>query len=85
MGIVIDKTLGNQEIVIKPLGNYMGVTKYIAGATIMGDGKVALILDIASIVLEEGMKDTLAYEDHRNEMYAEKLLGMTSFYLGDEE
>ena len=46
VGIVIDKTLGNQEIVIKSLGKYMGEPKYITGATIMGDGKVALILDV---------------------------------------
>ena len=57
VGIVIDKTLGNREIVIKSLGKYMGTPKYIAGATIMGDGKVALILDVGSIVKEEGAKD----------------------------
>ena len=60
VGIVIDKTLGNQEIVIKSLGKYMGTPKYIAGATIMGDGKVALILDVGSIVKEEGAKDVTA-------------------------
>lgn len=85
VGIVIDRTLGNQEIVIKPLGKYMGVTKYISGATIMGDGQVALILDVGTIVLEEGMKDTLLEEQRKEILYDEKLIGMTSFNLGDEE
>lgn len=85
VGIVIDRTLGNQEIVIKPLGKYMGATKYIAGATIMGDGRVALILDVGTIVLEEGLKDTTSYENAVETVRAEKLIGMTSFKLGDEE
>lgn len=85
VGIVIDQTLGNQEIVIKPLGKYMGSPKYIAGATIMGDGKVALILDVGSIVIEEGTKDMAPMNQEKETIHAEKLIGMTSFKLGDEE
>ena len=44
-GIVIDDLTGQQEIVIKSLGKYMSKCKYISGATILGDGEVALILD----------------------------------------
>ncbi len=48
-GLVIDGINDTQEIVVKPLGKQLkGVTCY-AGATIMGDGKVALILDVAGI------------------------------------
>ena len=85
IGLVIDQTLGNQEIVIKPLGKYMGSPKYIAGATIMGDGKVALILDVASIVLEEGVKDSIPYNQSLATNQHEKVIGVTSFYLGEEE
>ncbi|UTW69583.1 chemotaxis protein CheW [Anaerobacillus sp. HL2] len=42
VGLIIDETLGNQEIVIKPLGKYVGNPRYISGATIMGDGNLAL-------------------------------------------
>ncbi len=44
-GLVIDELLGQQEIVIKSLGKYIKQCKYISGATILGDGEVALILD----------------------------------------
>lgn len=54
IGLIADKTLGNQEIVIKSLGRYIGSPPYIAGATIMGDGSVALILDVSSVVRDEG-------------------------------
>ncbi len=44
-GLVIDSLMGQQEIVIKPLGKYIKNVKIISGATILGDGEVALILD----------------------------------------
>lgn len=49
-GLVIDKLLGQQEIVIKPLGKYMRVPKMISGATILGNGEVALIIDSNTLV-----------------------------------
>jgi len=49
IGLVVDKLIGNQEIVVKSLGSYVGKIKGISGATILGDGGVALILDIISI------------------------------------
>jgi two-component system chemotaxis sensor kinase CheA len=42
---VVDKLMGQQEIVIKSLGKFIGKSKLISGATILGDGEVALILD----------------------------------------
>ncbi|ERM92311.1 chemotaxis protein CheA [Caldanaerobacter subterraneus subsp. yonseiensis KB-1] len=41
----VDDLIGQQEIVIKPLGKYLSNVKVIAGATILGDGQVALIVD----------------------------------------
>ena len=45
-GLVVDRLMGQQEIVIKSLGKYMNNNKIISGATILGDGEVALILDV---------------------------------------
>lgn len=44
-GLVVDDLIGQQEIVIKSLGKYINKCKFISGATILGDGEVALILD----------------------------------------
>lgn len=44
-GLVVDGLIGQQEIVIKSLGKYLGSVKAIAGATILGNGGVALIVD----------------------------------------
>ena len=49
-GLVITKLLGQQEIVIKPLGKYIKVPKMISGATILGNGEVALIIDSNTMV-----------------------------------
>ena len=49
-GLVIDNLLGQQEIVIKPLGKYINIPKIISGATILGDGGVALIIDSNSLI-----------------------------------
>ena len=44
-GLVVDELIGQQEIVIKSLGKYITKCKIISGATILGDGEVALIID----------------------------------------
>ncbi len=49
IGLVIDDLMGQQEIVIKPLGKYTNKCKLISGATILGDGEIALILDTNAI------------------------------------
>jgi len=49
-GIKVDELIGQREIVIKSLGEYLGTIHGIAGSTIMGDGKVVMILDLAEIV-----------------------------------
>jgi two-component system, chemotaxis family, sensor kinase CheA len=49
-GIKVDGLIGQKEIVIKSLGKYLGNIEGIAGSTIMGDGKVVMIADIAEII-----------------------------------
>jgi two-component system chemotaxis sensor kinase CheA len=48
-GLVVDAINDTQEIVVKPLGTTLTKLPYFAGATIMGDGRVALILDVSGI------------------------------------
>lgn len=49
-GLVVDKLIGQQEIVIKSMGKYVSKCKFISGATILGDGEVALILDANALI-----------------------------------
>ncbi|MBR5799947.1 MAG: chemotaxis protein CheA [Lachnospiraceae bacterium] len=49
-GLVVDELMGQQEIVIKSLGKYISKCKIISGATILGDGEVALILDANALI-----------------------------------
>ncbi len=49
IGCAVDKILPQRDVVIKSLGGYLGSIKGVAGATILGDGRVALILDIRSV------------------------------------
>jgi len=49
-GIKVDKLIGQKEVVIKSLGNYLGTIEGIAGSTILGDGTVVMILDINEIL-----------------------------------
>lgn len=49
-GLVVDNLIGQQEIVIKSIGKFINNNKIIGGATILGDGEVALILDVNTLV-----------------------------------
>lgn len=49
-GLVVDNLIGQQEIVIKSIGKYINNNKIISGATILGDGEVALIIDANTLV-----------------------------------
>ncbi|SCX08654.1 two-component system, chemotaxis family, sensor kinase CheA [Lachnospiraceae bacterium YSD2013] len=49
-GLVVDELIGQQEIVIKSLGKFVSKCKFISGATILGDGEVALILDANALI-----------------------------------
>lgn len=50
VGFVVDQLIGQEEVVIKPLGKMLHGTAGMAGATITGDGRIALILDVPSML-----------------------------------
>ena len=49
LGLAVDHFIGEQEIVMKPLGSYMGTIRGLAGATILGDGRIGLLVDVAAL------------------------------------
>ena len=54
-GLIVDKLLDSEEIVVKPLGRHLKQCRGYAGATIMGDGRLALILDISNLARMAGL------------------------------
>jgi two-component system chemotaxis sensor kinase CheA len=52
IGLIVDGLVGEQEIVIKPLGQLVGDVAGISGAAILGDGSVALIVDVAALIAQ---------------------------------
>ncbi len=61
-GIVVDALHDSEEIVVKPLGRHFKDCSCLAGATILGDGHIALILDIAGIAVKQELRG-----DHKEE------------------
>ena len=49
-GLLVDELIGQQEIVIKPLGKYLSNIRYLSGATHLGNGSISLILDVNSLI-----------------------------------
>lgn len=49
LGVNMDRFLGQEEVVIKSLGSYLGTTEGVAGATILGDGRIRLIIDLIGL------------------------------------
>jgi two-component system chemotaxis sensor kinase CheA len=50
MGIIVDRLIGQEEVVIKPLEDYLQENSGFSGATILGDGRISLILDIYELI-----------------------------------
>ncbi len=50
VGLLVDQLIGQEEVVIKPLGAMLQGTRGLSGATITGDGRIALILDLPSLI-----------------------------------
>ncbi|MCT1902268.1 chemotaxis protein CheA [Oceanobacillus sojae] len=50
IGLIVDELIGQQEVVLKSLGNYLGEVFAVSGATILGDGEVALIIDPNALI-----------------------------------
>jgi len=59
-GLCVSAVYDTQEIVVKPIGRQLKSLGMYAGATIMGDGRVALILDVAGLAREQGIDASLA-------------------------
>ncbi len=76
-GLVVDGISDTQEIVVKPLGKQLKGVNLYAGATIMGDGRVALILDVLGIgqrsgVLAESREQTRDTQTHKAQVETEE-------------
>jgi two-component system chemotaxis sensor kinase CheA len=52
VGLIVDGLVGEQEIVIKPLGHLVGDVDGVSGAAILGDGSVALIVDVSALIAQ---------------------------------
>ncbi len=59
-GVGIDEVLDTEDIVVKPLGEYFEELGFLSGATILGDGDIALILDISGLARLSGMQNSQA-------------------------
>jgi len=68
LGVMVDTLIGQEEIVIKSMGDYLQGIEGIAGATIRGDGRVTLIVDVAALMeMAKGIKvDVRASNDNQN-------------------
>lgn len=64
LGLIVDSLVGQEEIVIKSMGEYLQGIEGIAGATIRGDGGVTLIVDVAALMqIAKGVKSSAMQDD----------------------
>lgn len=80
-GLVVDTLNDAEEIVVKPLGKHLKECRGFAGATIMGDGKVALILDVARIGEISNLKTEHNYKQFETISGSEKAQGIENAFL----
>ncbi|MBE9566868.1 MAG: chemotaxis protein CheW, partial [Proteobacteria bacterium] len=57
VGLIVESLVGEQEIVLKPIGDALGDVPGLSGATILGDGTVALVLDVASLMDQAWLRE----------------------------
>jgi two-component system chemotaxis sensor kinase CheA len=74
VGLVADNIIGNSQAVIKALGRAFGQAAGVAGATILGDGTVALIIDVAGLVALAQAEEESLWADGRRDQAAERVL-----------
>lgn len=80
IGFIVDDLLGNQEVVIKNLGSYFQKIKHVSGATILGSGKIMLILDVPSLIKTTCEEESASFTANRYakpEVKKEKLVART--------
>ncbi len=63
-GLIVDRLHDSEEIVVKPLGRHLKGIHFLAGATVLGDGQIAMILDASGIASR--MKLSQSEQSHRN-------------------
>ena len=87
-GLIVDKILEIEEIVVKPLSSYLQSTNCYSGATIMGDGQVAMIIDTAGIAqvanLDFQVKDDII-EEKNKDLDISEIQSVLLFKNGDQE
>jgi len=66
-GLIVDRLIGQQEVVIKALDDYLGELPGISGGTVLGDGSISMILDIGSILLSAGAANKARITAERKE------------------
>lgn len=66
LGLIVDEVLNTEEIVVKPLGKELKNVSVFAGATIMGDGRIALILDVVGMAQHAGAISRIQDLDQKN-------------------
>ncbi len=80
-GLVVDEVLDSEEIVVKPLPGLLKDNACYAGATIMGDGGVAMILDVVGIAEEAGLRfsegDLVLHGEDQGDAYRERTENQT--------
>jgi two-component system chemotaxis sensor kinase CheA len=88
-GLIVDSVNDTQEIVVKPLGKQLKKMECYAGATIMGDGHVALILDVIGVSQRSGVvgagRNAVAESTGRSDMAADEKSSMLLFKAGGFE
>jgi len=81
-GLVVDKVLFMQEVVVKSAGPLLKNTSIYSGATILGDGHVAMIFDVGGIAVRSGLVSKLLDKDFQSEIASpEKLVTTTQSML----
>ncbi len=88
IGLLVDKIFDSEEIVVKPLGKWFKNIPIYSGATIMGDGKLALILDVVGLSKYIGLKvediDRAMEEEKLRKPSAEETQFILLFNVGEE-
>ena len=74
VALQIDSIQGNSQIVVKSVGPQIGTVRWIAGGTILGDGRVALILDVTALVRMDAAHKVPAAADQIDKLAAEKMI-----------
>lgn len=64
-GLVVDRLHDSEEIVVKPLGRHLKGIKTFAGATVLGDGEIALILDAGGVAVRGGLQTSQSSDNTR--------------------